>query len=239
MRRKLLKAGLLCVVLLLLAGLGFLLVFDRAPSRERKTMRLASGGQADPGVEVEDLRRNGAGFAVGTLRRDTTIQGYPCARGWVHFYPTGALRSFTTTEPLPLGSDTIPPGTWVTLDSKGVLLRCNFPADKEIQGHLCNGTGGSKGVGTSFHPDGALESFYCPADTTIQGVNCVGGVLELIVLYEDGKLNEATLADDQVLGGRQCRKGDRVAWDKSGRVVSVTGPTLAERGLRRIFNWFN
>jgi hypothetical protein len=227
MRRRVLTIAHLCVVILVLGGMAALLVSYRAPGREQSTAALQFESGTQSATEVQ------------SLERDTIIQGYRCGRGWVHFHATGALRRFTSTEPIPLGRDTIPPGTWVTLDPNGALIRCNFPADTIIQGQLCRGTGGPKGTGTSFHSDGTLESFFPPADTSIQGVKCAGGMLDQMVgLHENGKLREAVLGENSVLDGHRCRKGDRVTWDQAGRVVSVTGPTWAERQLRTLFAWF-
>lgn len=176
-------------------------------------------------VEIEGIRfkkiRSGESGIIGRLSEDTTIQGYPCKKGWVHFYNNQDLKSFTLERPMKINNIEIPASTWVTLNEKGALILCAFPCDMEIQGHMCRGTGGPKGVQVSFYENGALKIFFSPETVVIQGVPCKGGVFNYIELHENGDLKACTLSGNTVINGVQYDKGERVRFDEKGRHMAL------------------
>lgn len=172
------------------------------------------------GIRFEKIRSSGS-VIIGRLSEDTTIQGYPCKKGWVHFYSNQGLKSFSLERPMKINSIEIPASTWVTLNEKGALILCAFPYNIEIQGHMCRGSGGPKGVQVSFYENGALKTFFSPESVVIHGIPCKGGVFNYIGLHENGNLKACTLSGNTVINGVQYAKGERLRFDEKGRHMAL------------------
>ena len=172
------------------------------------------------GVAFSRVRVEADGLVIGQLKADTVIGGRPCRQGWVHLTPTGVPVGFTAFREIDLGRLRIPAGTWVFQDKAGVVTVCAFPGDTEVQGHLCHGSGGPKGVQTAFYPDGALRQFFLVDDTTIDGIPCRAGAFEeSVFLHENGRLKACVLAADLVRDGRTYAKGTRLRLTADGLIV--------------------
>ena len=166
------------------------------------------------------VRREGNGLLIGELKEDTVIGGRPCKQGWVHLLPSGVPVGFTASREIDLGRIEIPADTWVFQNKDGVVTVCAFPRNLAVQGHLCRGSGGPKGVQTAFYPDGALKQFFLCGDTQIQDVPCRAGIFdETIKLHENGRLKSCVLSDDLVRDGHAYPKGARIRFDSDGRII--------------------
>jgi hypothetical protein len=172
------------------------------------------------GIAFSKVRTEDNGLVIGELKGDTLIGGRPCKQGWVHLLPSGVPVGFTASRDIELGRFTIPAGTWVFQDKDGVVTVCAFPRNIEVQGHLCHGSGGPKGVQAAFYPDGALKQYFLCSDTRIQGIPCKAGIFnESVELYENGRLKACALSEDLVRDGRRYDKGSRIRLDADGRVI--------------------
>lgn len=170
----------------------------------------------ESGVEFRRLRTVD-GTRIGELAHDTSIAGRPCRQGWVHLHANGVPAAFSAASDLALPRFTIPAGTWVLQDEHGTVTVCAFPRDTRIQGFLCRGTGGPKGVQTSFHASGALKQFYPPENIVIAGVPCAAGLVRgTIELHENGRLNSVRLSRDWSHHGRSFPRGTRLRFDADG-----------------------
>jgi hypothetical protein len=175
---------------------------------------------SEHGVAFSKVRDVENGLIIGTLKEDTLIDGRPCKQGWVHLRTNGVPAGFTAAREIDLGRLAIPADTWVLQDENGVVTICAFPRDTEVQGHLCRGNGGPKGVQSAFYPSGALKRYFLRHDTRIQGVPCRGGLFnESIELYEDGGLKGCALSEDFVHDGRRYAKGTHLRFDPKGQVL--------------------
>lgn len=175
---------------------------------------LAAGWQRDVtlhGVMFTKVRTDDAGFHIGHIDTETIVGGRACRPGWLHLHPDGTPAAFTAAHEIVLPRVTIPAGTWVTQNPEGVITACAFPQNTEVQGRLCRGTGGPKGVQTAFYPDGALKRFFPVAPVVIEGVPCATGLVRgAIELHPDGRLKSCLLARDHVTAGMKHRKGTRL-----------------------------
>ena len=174
----------------------------------------------EEGVAFNKVRREGNGLLIGELREDTVIGGRPCKQGWVHLLASGVPVGFTAFREIDLGRLKIPADTWVFQNKDGVVTVCAFPRNFEVQGYLCRGSGGPKGVQTAFYPDGALKQFFLCSDTRIQGVPCRAGIFEeTIKLHENGRLKSCVLSEDLVRDGRTYPRGARLRFDPDGKIT--------------------
>ncbi len=175
---------------------------------------LAAGWQRDVtlhGVLFTKVRTAPDGLHIGQIDTETVVGGRACRAGWLHLHPDGTPAAFTAAQAIVLPRVTIPAGTWVTQNPEGVITVCAFPQDTEVQGHLCRGTGGPKGVQTTFYADGALRQFFPVAPVVVDGVPCATGLMRgSIELHPDGRLKSCLLARDHVTAGMKHRKGTRL-----------------------------
>ena len=179
---------------------------------------------SEQGVVFTRVRTEANGLLIGELKEDTTIGGRPCKRGWVHVTPNGVPVGFTASRAIDIGKLKIPAGTWVFQNKGGAVTVCAFPGDTEVQGHVCRGSGGPKGVQTAFYPDGALKEFFLRDDTRIQGVPCKAGLFdESIKLHENGRLKGCILSGDYLGEGRTYPRGTKLRFDPDGRVIPWQG----------------
>lgn len=185
---------------------------------------LAAGWQRNVtlhGVMFTKVRTDDTGFHVGQIDTETVVGGRACQPGWLHFHPDGTPAAFTAAHDIVLDRLTIPAGTWVMQNPEGVITVCAFPSDTTVQGQLCRGTGGPKGVQTAFHADGALKQFFPAKPVVIDGVPCGTGLVRgLIELYANGRLKSCQLGDSWVHAGRKLRKGTRISLTSDGQLRS-------------------
>jgi hypothetical protein len=133
---------------------------------------------------------------IGFLEKDTRIQDIPIASGWVHFSPDWEPKTFCLTEPITWNNIDLPAGAWVVWSRQPARTIVVFPEDTEIQGYLCKGGGGSKGVQTSFYPSGQLKGFFTDGTIQVGSSQCKGGVLHSIQLHENGELRSCQLVTE-------------------------------------------
>jgi len=172
---------------------------------------------SDP--RFESSRTSESGLHIRKLKTDTWLGGRMCRQGWVHLHPNGTPAAFTSAVAIDLGPSIIPAGTWVLQDPKGTIKICAFPGDTEIQGHLCRGSGGPKGIATSFYPSGTLKQYFLHTDTVIQGIPCQAGLFnQYIELHENGRLKGCALSLDFERESRQWRKGTRIHLGSDGTI---------------------
>lgn len=151
------------------------------------------------------------GDNIGYLAEDAIVQGYPCKAGFIALHDDLSLTLFTAASAIEFGDITVPPKTYVYINQGGHIERCAFPADVEIQGHLCRGGwGGPQGVTTSFYDSGKLRYFFSREDAEIDGVLCKGSLLHGIRLHEDGSLSECRSAAQQTVDGVTYGKGSEI-----------------------------
>ena len=174
---------------------------------------------SDP--RFESIHTGESGLIIGKLKADAWLGRRLCGRGWVHLHPNGIPAAFTSAKSIDLGKFTVPGGTWVLQDSNGVVKICAFPGDTEIQGHLCRGSGGPKGVSALFYPSGILKQYFLRTNTVIQGIPCESGlVTQFIELHENGRLKGCVLSADFEKNGRHWRKGTRIHLDSDGTILN-------------------
>jgi hypothetical protein len=105
-----LRSGLLGAALLLSALLASA-ASDRAP--------------AHPSVAALPLTRvkvMPTGAVIGTLTANTTIDGQPCAKGWLHLHPNGRLQSCRLAEPFERDGRRYERGRRLTFDDTGRVV---------------------------------------------------------------------------------------------------------------------
>lgn len=173
---------------------------------------------------MEKAGLNTAGRSIMRLSEDVDVRGRPCKRGWLKLHPNGVPSSFTAACELEFGKLKVPADTWVMQDENGLVVACALPRDMEIQGVLCRGTGGAKGVQLEVYPSGALKRAFLAKDAVIQGVPCASGVVSGIVeFYEDGRLKSCKLNDAYSYGGVDYKKGARL------ELPAVDGESVASK----------
>lgn len=181
------------------------------------------------GTEFSQVKVDRRGFVIGLLPEDTRIGDRLCKRGWAHVHPNGVVAAFTAAEPFAFGQLVVPAGTWVRQDDRGHITYCAFPTATLVQGHWCRGTGGPKGVTTSFYPSGALKQFFPERSVVIDGVPCRTGIFHgWVELHENGRLKATLLDAEFERGGRRYRRGTWIEFDQDGNVVPPLA-TPAER----------
>jgi len=142
------------------------------------------------------------------LKQETTIQGFPCAKGYAWVYPDGHLSSCTLAEESTFGDAHPPAESWIRLTPDGKPLYLGLSFDSQIGEYMCEGGGalGASGTPTTvFYPSGRLKLCWLAGDQTVQGVPCMGagGFLGAVFrhkhvpsvdFYPDGKLHSCTLS---------------------------------------------
>ncbi len=153
------------------------------------------------------------------------VQGIPC-RGSIFYYKDGKLESCILAHEDTLFGQSFPEGTQVSFTQEGVVDCCALPYDVSIQGHLCKGEGPGS-WGTCFYPNGQLKLVWLAKDEIIQGIPCAYASFWRDVLggssgtyfHENGNLANCKLARDATIEGQSFKKGDRVHFDKEGKLV--------------------
>jgi len=154
------------------------------------------------------------------ISHDTTIQGFPCAKGETWFYPDGSLNQCRLSRPAVLGDVRVPGGSVVEFWPNGEAHFLLLQRPMVLGGYRVRGgtrRGLSLGATTSFYNTGELRSFYLVSNESVQGVPCRGGSWNTITdptggdnfveFYQDGKLESCKLSHD--FSG--FRAGERIA----------------------------
>jgi hypothetical protein len=170
------------------------------------------------GIHFKKLRVN-SDMAIGILSEDTVIEDYTCQKGWVHLTGDFKLRAFMTAKPVVYGAVTLPKGSWIRVREGGTFGPCALPGNTDIQGHLCKGTGGPKGVQTCFYPSGQLSSYFASKDVVVDGIPCLASVLHPVKLHENGRLKQCTLSRAAVIEGIEHKRKTSVRFDEKGQVI--------------------
>ena len=172
-------------------------------------------------IRFKKIRQSESGNIIGYMTENHTVQGFPCEKGWIHFKENGRVRFLQLSKDFMYRGTLLPAHTWYHLpytDSiEGYI--CSFPYDCVVQGHLCEGTGGSKGTSTGFYESGRLRSFYPPDDIEIDGVPCEASPFVNVWLHEkSGRLKRCKLSRNYEAHGRIYKKGSLVEFDENGKV---------------------
>lgn len=143
------------------------------------------------------------------ITHDTTIQGYPCARGEIWFYPDGSLNQCRLSQSTSLGDLRVPVGSIVEFWPNGLPHYLMMPRSTRFAGYSVRGGtrwGLSRGATTSFYRTGELQSFYLLSNGDVQGVPCQGGAWNtftdpdgggsVVDFYRDGKIESCRLSRD-------------------------------------------
>lgn len=143
------------------------------------------------------------------ISHDSTIQGFPCARGAAWFYPDGSLNQCTLSRPAAIGDLRVPRGSVVEFWPSGTAHLLMLPHAGLLAGYRVRGGtrfGLSRGATTAFYRSGELRSFYLVGNQTIQGVPCRGGSWNTLTdptgseteveLYPDGKIQSCKLSQN-------------------------------------------
>jgi hypothetical protein len=152
---------------------------------------------------------------IGFLKQSTFIDGYRCKANWIHLNKNRKPVLFQLDEETVINNIAFQKDSWIIKD--GENLACVFVRDTVIQGYLCRGGGGPKGIQTSFYTDGNLKSFFARGDVRIGKVKCQGGIIHPVILYENGTLKECTLAEDFMHQGNLYTRGTNIVFDSSGK----------------------
>jgi hypothetical protein len=113
-----------------------------------------------------------------TLDHPTTIQGYPCDKGYAWFFDDGHLQRCTVTQEIPFGEARIPAGSYIALTPKGTPNFVQMSHDAPILGLTCQGgsfLGPGEGSVVAFYPSGKLKLCFLANDQAVQGVPCAKG----------------------------------------------------------------
>jgi hypothetical protein len=176
------------------------------------------------GIEFEKIRYglkdNDTTSIIGFLKTNTLIEQYPCAADWIHFSKDWKLRLFRLNSKATINNFEYCKNCWIRFVEDGSII-CVFPENTTVQGYNCIGGGGASGVSTSFYKNGRLHYFFSDETVLIGGILCKSNLLNNIGLYENGKLKECTLAQDQNIDNSQYRKNTRICFDETGKVKAI------------------
>jgi hypothetical protein len=155
-----------------------------------------------------------------SLDRETEIQGFPCAKGFVWFFADGRLYRCTVAREVSFGEASIPAGSIIALTPDGKPKFVQMSRTTAIRGYRCQGgslLGPGEGSVVAFYPNGKLNELFLAEDQTVDGVPCAHGGLVTTTLKgdpsvrfsEDGRLASCRLSrefEGQKKGDRYVRK---------------------------------
>lgn len=172
------------------------------------------------GIHFKKIRKSETGNILGYMTDNHNIQGFPCEKGWIHFKENGQVRLLQLSEDFMYRGTLLPAHSWYLLPYHEGLTGYTiaFPYDYKVQGHICRGSGGSKGTHTGFYDSGKLRSFYPHEDVTVDGVPCAASIYVNVKLYEDGRIRSCKLAEDFEVNGKLFKKGVSVGFDENGKL---------------------
>jgi hypothetical protein len=170
------------------------------------------------GIHFAKFKQQKDGKSLGYLAEDTTIDGYPCSKGFIVWHSNWKLKEFNLYRPIEFAGVSVPANTWMFPNRNGDVLNCVFPMDIEIQGRLVRGgAGGLEGVVAGFYPGEKLRSYSSREDVVIDNIPCKGSVIHRIYLHENGLLMSCWLAEPSTIDGLDFPARTRVSFDSNGK----------------------
>ncbi|MBN1905201.1 MAG: hypothetical protein JW927_08910 [Deltaproteobacteria bacterium] len=171
------------------------------------------------GIHFKKISQSDAGTIIGYMTEDHDIDGFPCEKGWIHFREDTQLQLFQLSKDFMYKGTLLPAHTWFLFPYRDVTgYICAFPYDYKVQGYICEGSGGPKGVNTAFYDSGKLRSFYPAEEIAIDGVPCKATLFVNINLHENGNLKSCKLAEDYHANSKTIRKGMLIEFDENGNM---------------------
>ena len=167
------------------------------------------------GYRFHTYRLSDSGVHIGKLSTPATISGFTCQHSeWIHLKPDWTLEACFLAEPYDMEHFTIPAGSWVRPSPDRIMAA--FETNTPCQGYVCSGSGGTKGIQTTFYHSGKLRAFFPPHDVDIGGVTCKASLLVNVQLHEDGGLRGCRSARKGVYRDRSYKKGAQIKLDADG-----------------------
>ena len=158
---------------------------------------------------------------IGVLAESAEVDGFVCeAGGWAHFNPDWSLRACVLAEPHRMEYFTLPAGAWVQPRTDRIVVA--FETDTPCQGYICQGSGGTKGIQSTFYPNGRLRAFFPPEAVQVDDVTCRASLYANVQLYESGALKQCAPAVEGEINGVAYPAGRSLRLDESG--VPVVEP---------------
>lgn len=152
---------------------------------------------------------------IGVLAEQAEVDGFVCeAGGWAHFNPDWSLRACFLAEPYGMDYFTLPAGAWVQPRADRIVV--SFQTDTLCQGYNCRGSGGVKGIHSTFYRNGRLRAFFPPEAVYVDGVLCRASLYANVQLYESGGLKQCTPALGGEIHGVAYPPGRSLRLDESG-----------------------
>jgi len=170
---------------------------------------------------IKDESRPYKPYIIGVLSNQSMVNGHHCAEDWIHVDKNGNLILFKSASKDLYNNIVIPKNTWIYILKDRFI--CVFPDDQFIDGYKIMHGKGVKGTQTAFYTSGKLKYFFSKQNITIDGIECKGNPLltvNLIGLYENGKLKNCTLANDMKINGNQYKKGRELEFDDKGQFIN-------------------
>jgi len=172
------------------------------------------------GIRFESFRELDNGSKMGVLIEDTVIDGWPCKKDFIVFYPDWRLDELELSQDYERNGVFMPEGTWVFPDARGNPGTCMFPRDMEIQGYMCRGSrGGKSGFMTRFYSTGKLMLFWSREPVEVDGVVCKDSLFTGISLHESGRLQECILDEPVTINATSYPKGTTLRFDELGNLI--------------------
>lgn len=174
------------------------------------------------GIEFKKLRysiTNNDTTIIGILKENTEIKQMPCKNTWVYFTSKWELTMFCLSEKKSIAGKNFEKDTWILMHPGNNYFSVVFNENKTIDGFLCLGGGGPKGIRTSFYNTGELLSFFTKNDIEISDIKCAGGVLNPITLYKNGALKSCKAAENFTIAGKHVKKGEKVSLSEKGELT--------------------
>jgi len=154
---------------------------------------------------------------------DQTINGVPCARGLVHFHPSGELAQAVIARDLEVRTVRFRKGTQLSWNEDGTV------AAHLAEAHTIGSATVPRGASARITESGELESWSRRLldEETIGGLRCQAG--SVVTRYGDGRPERLTVAEDTVIGDLAVLGGSDVEFHRNGQVSRLT---IAEPATR-------
>lgn len=158
---------------------------------------------------------------------DQPINGVPCARGLVHFHPSGELAQATLAREFAVRGVSFRPGTLVSWNEDGTV------SAHLAEEHLIGGVPVPRASTVRLDEHGALSSWSrrLEHEEAIHGVPCQAG--SVVTRYGDGRPERLTAAWDCSVDGFVALGGADIEFHRNGRVSRVTlAEPVTRAGIR-------
>ncbi len=148
----------------------------------------------------------------------------------IAFRPNGEVGSAWLGNDGSVYGQALPAGTALHFGQGDRLRHFWLPRDTVLQGHLVKGQ--DDGAGSRLHPNGKLLAIWLAQDEVIDGVPCTSsgnvlrmgfgvirlGTQRMAWFYDNGRLQQAMLAQDVTLQGQSFKKGEVISLGLDGKV---------------------